>query len=132
MAGELNNEDYQVEYNGFVFGNLNNGGVSELATIDILTGTNVRTSDVEILLADGVFPGRDFLGPRVFTMSIEIWGGTVDISHFMIWNVGDDSFDLDQGWRGRAQHGLIVQGASNASDSQGSGASDNVNGDWPR
>lgn len=57
---------------------------------------------------------------------IEIWGGTVDIKHFMIWNIGDDSFDLDQGWRGRAQFGLIVQGASNNSDSQGSGAGDNI------
>jgi hypothetical protein len=26
---------------------------------------------------------------------IEIWGGCVDIKYFSIWNVGDDSFDLD-------------------------------------
>ena len=41
---------------------------------------------------------------------IEIWGGTVNIKNFAIWNVGDDSFDIDQGWRGKAQFGLIVQG----------------------
>lgn len=56
---------------------------------------------------------------------IEIWGGTVDVKNFSIWNVGDDSFDVDQGWRGRAQFGLIVQGFS-LDASQGSGVGDNV------
>jgi hypothetical protein len=43
---------------------------------------------------------------------VEIWGGTVDIKYLSMWNVGDDSFDLDHGWRGRAQFGLIVSGYS--------------------
>ena len=43
---------------------------------------------------------------------IEIWGGTVNLKYFNIWNIGDDSFDVDQGWRGKAQFGLIVQGYS--------------------
>jgi hypothetical protein len=55
---------------------------------------------------------------------IEIWGGCVEIKYFSIWNIGDDSFDVDQGWRGRAQYGLIVQGYS-CDDSQGSGVGDN-------
>ncbi len=55
---------------------------------------------------------------------IEIWGGTVNLKHFSIWNVGDDSFDVDQGWRGKAQFGLIVQGYS-LNASQGSGVGDN-------
>jgi hypothetical protein len=55
---------------------------------------------------------------------IEIWGGTVNIKHVSIWNIGDDSFDIDQGWRGKAQFGLIVQGYS-AVASQGSGVGDN-------
>jgi hypothetical protein len=55
---------------------------------------------------------------------IEIWGGTVNLKNFAIWNVGDDSFDVDQGWRGKAQFGLIVQGYS-ADASQGSGVGDN-------
>ncbi len=55
---------------------------------------------------------------------IEIWGGTVNLRNFSIWNVGDDSFDVDQGWRGKAQFGLIVQGYS-ANASQGSGVGDN-------
>ncbi len=55
---------------------------------------------------------------------IEIWGGTVSLKYVNIWNVGDDSFDIDQGWRGKAQFGLIVQGYS-ADASQGSGVGDN-------
>ena len=55
---------------------------------------------------------------------IEIWGGTVNLKYFSIWNIGDDSFDVDQGWRGKAQFGLIVQGYS-VDASQGSGVGDN-------
>ncbi len=56
---------------------------------------------------------------------IEIWGGKVCLSHVNIWNVGDDSFDIDEGWRGKAQFGLIVQGYSGDYD-QGSGLGDNI------
>ncbi len=55
---------------------------------------------------------------------IEIWGGTVNLKYVSIWNIGDDSFDIDQGWRGKAQFGLIVQGYS-LDASQGSGVGDN-------
>ena len=55
---------------------------------------------------------------------IEIWGGTVNLSYVNIWNIGDDSFDVDEGWRGKAQYGLIVQGYS-IDASQGSGVGDN-------
>jgi len=55
---------------------------------------------------------------------IEIWGGCVNLSHCAIWNIGDDSFDIDQGWRGKAQYVLIVQGYS-VDASQGSGVGDN-------
>ncbi len=55
---------------------------------------------------------------------IEIWGGTVCLKYVNIWNIGDDSFDVDQGWRGKLQFGLIVQGYSTDAD-QGSGVGDN-------
>jgi hypothetical protein len=55
---------------------------------------------------------------------IEIWGGTVNLKYVSIWNIGDDSFDIDQGWRGKAQFGLIVQGYSTNAN-QGSGVGDN-------
>lgn len=56
---------------------------------------------------------------------IEIWGGTVNLKYFSIWNIGDDSLDIDQGWRGKAQFGLIVQGYS-LNAPQGSGVGDNA------
>ncbi|MEM1453449.1 MAG: hypothetical protein AAGI22_30375, partial [Planctomycetota bacterium] len=31
---------------------------------------------------------------------VEVWGGTVNLKHLSIWNIGDDSLDIDQGWRG--------------------------------
>ena len=55
---------------------------------------------------------------------IEVWGGTVNLKYFSIWNIGDDSLDVDQGWRGKAQFGLIVQGYS-LDAPQGSGVGDN-------
>jgi hypothetical protein len=56
---------------------------------------------------------------------IEIWGGTVNLKQIAIWNIGDDSFDVDQGWRGGAQQVFIVQGASLVAGS-GSGHGDNA------
>lgn len=56
---------------------------------------------------------------------IEIWGGKVDLKYFSIWNIGDDSFDLDHGWRGRGQFGLIVQGYS-LNAASGSGVCDSM------
>ncbi len=55
---------------------------------------------------------------------IETWGGTVNYKYINIWNIGDDSFDVDQGWRGKGQFFLIVQGYSVQAD-QGSGGGDN-------
>jgi hypothetical protein len=56
---------------------------------------------------------------------IEVWGGTVNMKYLSIWNIGDDSFDVDQGYRGKVQFLLIVQGHS-LNASQGSGVGDNA------
>lgn len=55
---------------------------------------------------------------------VELWGGTVNLKYLNIWNIGDDSLDFDEGWRGCAQYGLIVQGYS-GDYYQGSGVGDN-------
>jgi hypothetical protein len=55
---------------------------------------------------------------------IETWGGTVNYKYLSLWNTGDDGFDVDEGWRGKAQFGLIVEGYS-LDAAQGSGTSDN-------
>lgn len=86
------------ELNGYSFGALGRG--TDISHIDLMNNVD-----------DG----------------IETWGGAVNYKYFNVWNVGDDSFDVDQGWRGKAQFGLIVQGyASRTAPSQGSGAGDNI------
>jgi len=39
---------------------------------------------------------------------IEWFGGTVDVSNVLVWNVGDDALDTDQGWNGRCRDFLVV------------------------
>ncbi len=55
---------------------------------------------------------------------IEVWGGTVNLKYLVVANIGDDSIDLDQGYRGKMQFVFIVQGYSCAA-AQGSGVGDN-------
>ncbi len=57
---------------------------------------------------------------------IEIWGGTSQLKYISIWNIGDDSLDLDEGYRGKVQFGLIVQGYGDFAGTQGSGVGDNL------
>ena len=56
---------------------------------------------------------------------IETWGGTVNYKYISVWNIGDDNFDVDEGWRGKAQFGLLVQGYAATNVIQGSGIGDN-------
>jgi hypothetical protein len=86
------------------------------------------TNELNGLSMGGVGRGTDVHHVEIMNNvddGIEVWGGTVNFKHLSIWNVGDDSFDVDQGWRGRAQFGLIVQGYS-VPASQGSGWGDNA------
>jgi hypothetical protein len=55
---------------------------------------------------------------------IETWGGTVNYRYLNIWNIGDDSMDWDEGWRGKAQFGLSVVGTSDATKGIGGGTGD--------
>ncbi len=94
-------------YGGSVVGNGNE--LNGLSLGGIGRGTDIHHIEVMNNVDDG----------------IEIWGGTVNLKYFSIWNIGDDSLDVDQGWRGKAQFGLIVQGYS-VDDVQGSGVGDNA------
>ncbi|MCH2108595.1 MAG: hypothetical protein MK135_04665 [Polyangiaceae bacterium] len=44
---------------------------------------------------------------------IEFFGGTVEVSHVMITNIGDDSIDWTGGWRGKATYVGVQQWAGN-------------------
>lgn len=54
---------------------------------------------------------------------IEFFGGTVNTKYVAIWNCGDDSYDQDQGYRGKNQFIFAVQGDAGGT-SVGSGISD--------
>lgn len=96
-----------IRYGGKVIG-LNNE-LNGLSLGGIGRGTDVSHIEIMNNVDDG----------------IEIWGGAVNLQYVSIWNIGDDSFDIDQGWRGKAQHVFIVQGYS-LDASQGSGVGDNA------
>ncbi len=111
--GEGDNDDsgslsyVSIRYNGYVAGSsveLNGLGLGGV-------GRNTELHHIESInsIDDG----------------FEIWGGTCNLSYIVVWSCGDDSFDVDQGWRGKAQHGLIVQGYNAGVSSQGSGIGDN-------
>ena len=112
------------------------GGVDDddnsgaLAYLSIRYGGRVVGLDNELngLSLGGIGRGTDIDHIEIMNNvddGIEIWGGTVNLNYVNIWNIGDDSFDIDQGWRGSAQYGLIVQGFSTDA-SQGSGVGDNI------
>jgi hypothetical protein len=56
---------------------------------------------------------------------IETWGGAVNYKYVSIWNIGDDNFDFDEGWRGKLQFGLLVVGYS-IQAARGSGVGDHA------
>ncbi len=58
---------------------------------------------------------------------IEFFGGTVNTKYIIIWNIGDDSMDSDEGYRGKSQFGLVVKGACKTGES-GSGGGVGNNG----
>jgi len=57
--------------------------------------------------------------------ALEIWGGTVNIKYFASWNAGDDTLDIDEGYRGKMQFLFGVLGQASATSSTiGGGVSD--------
>ena len=55
-----------------------------------------------------------------FDDGFEWFGGTVNSKYLITWNIGDDSFDTDRGYRGKSQFGLVVKGVCKDGES-GSG-----------
>jgi len=111
-------------------GNDDNDDSGSLAYVSLRYGGKVvgLTNELNGLSLGGIGRNTDIHHIDIFGNvddGIEIWGGTVNLKYVNIWNIGDDSFDVDQGWRGKAQFGLIVQGYGTQA-AQGSGAGDNI------
>ena len=111
-GGDDNDDSGSISYCAFRYGGIASIPGKELNGLSlggVGRGTDIHHVEILNNIDDG----------------IEIWGGTVNLKYVSIWNVGDDSLDIDQGWRGKAQFGLIVQGLSNTGN-QGSGFGDNA------
>ncbi|MEX0300375.1 MAG: hypothetical protein AB3N28_14975 [Kordiimonas sp.] len=50
---------------------------------------------------------------------VEFFGGTAQIKHLVITGADDDSLDWTQGWRGKAQHVIIMQNPAQPASDQG-------------
>ncbi len=91
---------------------------------DFDPGTDAELNGMSV---GGVGRETDFSHVEIFNNvddGLEIFGGTINIKCLFVWNIGDDSLDCDQGWRGKGQFILIVQGFA-ALEDQGSGFGDN-------
>ncbi len=120
---------HPMQYNEYGGGNDNDDSGS-ISYLSLRYGGRVvgLTNELNGLSLGGVGRGTEIHHVEVMNNvddGIEIWGGTVNLKYFSIWNVGDDSLDVDQGWRGKAQFGLLVQGYS-VNAAQGSGVGDNI------
>ena len=56
---------------------------------------------------------------------VEFFGGTAQIKHLVITGADDDSLDWTKGWRGKAQHVLIMQNDNQSASDQGIEADNN-------
>ncbi|MDR6992685.1 hypothetical protein [Luteimonas sp. 3794] len=81
----------QVRYSGYVIGEGNE--LQSLTMVGVGDGTKISHFQSHASGDDG----------------IEIFGGTVNMSHVVITEADDDSLDTDWGWSGGIQFGLIVR-----------------------
>jgi hypothetical protein len=68
--------------------------------------------DLNGLTLGGVGSGTELTNIQIHNSGddgIEIFGGTVNIRNWVVTGALDDSFDLDEGWVGSAQFGIVLQ-----------------------
>ncbi len=105
----------QTEPRGLYGGNDDNDNSGILKYISIRHGGSDIGAGNEIngLTLGGVGSGTVIDYIEVFANkddAIEFFGGTPNVKHFVAAFCGDDSFDYDQGYRGKGQFWLAVQG----------------------
>lgn len=85
----------------------------EIAYVSVRhAGTNIGAgNEINGITFGGVGSGTSVSNVEVVANAddgIEWFGGTVDVSNVVIWNVGDDGLDTDQDWLGTCSNFLIV------------------------
>ena len=115
----------------YFFGGVNdedNSGCLEYVSIRYAGRAIDSLVDQNALTLGGIGRGTDVSFIDVMNGvddGVEILGGTVNVHNLNIWNVGDDSFDCDKGWRGKGQFIFLVQGHCRDA-AQGTGVGDNA------
>ena len=103
--------------------------------VSIRYGGFVLGADNEIngLTLGAVGRGTDIHHVEVFQNKddgVEFFGSTVDTKYMLVWSVGDDGFDWDEGYRGKGQFWMVVQGVTGPDDKSDKGGElDGANGD---
>lgn len=102
--------------NGLYGGTDANDNSGEITYISIRHGGANIGEGNEI---NGLTLGGVGLGTRVENIEIvstqddglEIFGGSVNVKNVMVWNAGDDQFDMDQAWTGTLDNFIGILGA---------------------
>ncbi|VGO21408.1 hypothetical protein [Pontiella sulfatireligans] len=100
-----------IRYGGYVIGSDNEINGLTLGAV----GRETKIDHVE------VFQNKDD--------GVEFFGSTVDTKYMLVWSVGDDGFDWDQGFRGKGQFWMNVQGPLAETDDKSDKGSEMDGGD---
>lgn len=102
--------------------NADNSGTMKYVSIRH-TGAEIGPGDeIQGLTLGGVGSGTTIEYVESFASSddgVEVFGGTVDLKHFVVAYAEDDGYDLDLGWRGKAQYIFQIQRNDGGADQIG-------------
>lgn len=86
-------------------------------------GTNIGSgNEINGLTLGGVGSGTSISNVEVVGNQddgIEWFGGTVNVTNALVWNVGDDGIDTDQGWAGTLDNFVVITVAGHSFELDG-------------
>lgn len=103
------------DQNGLYGGNISNDNSGVIRYISIRHGgANIgEGNEINGLTLGGVGSGTVIEYVEVVANQddgIEWFGGTVNVSHALVWNAGDDAIDTDQAWAGTLDNFVVISG----------------------
>lgn len=108
--GEVEGIDHSVNYGGEK--DDDDSGILRYVRIEYTGYSIAEGSELQALTLYSVGSGTTLEFINIYEVSddgIEIFGGTADVKYLVVYGADDDTFDFDQGWRGRGQFWLGVQ-----------------------
>lgn len=103
------------DQNGLYGGNNPNDNSGVLRYVSIRHGgANIgEGNEINGLTLGGVGNGTTIENIEVVANQddgVEWFGGTVNVSNVIVWNVGDDAIDVDQAWSGTLDNFIVISG----------------------